>query len=61
MNEDIIETLLSGRLADPDGGPPLCVPTRAVAIADSLAGREAELVAGLDFGPRRAGQRRRHP
>ncbi len=54
MSEDIIETLLSGRLADPDGGPPLCVPTRAVAIADSLAGREAELVAGLDFGPRLA-------
>ena len=54
MSEDIIETLLSGRLADPDGGPPLCVPTRAVAIADSLAGREAELVAGLDLGPRLA-------
>lgn len=54
MSEDIIETLLSGRLADPDGGPLLCVPTRAVAIADSLAGREAELIAGLDLGPRLA-------
>ncbi len=54
MSENILETLLSGRLADPNGGPPLCVPTRAVAISDSLAGREAELVAGLDFGPRLA-------
>lgn len=29
VSADIIETLLSGRLADPDGGPALRVPTRA--------------------------------
>ena len=54
MAQDILERLLSGGLADPDGGPPLSVPTRHVAIADSLAGGEADLVAALGLGRRLA-------
>ncbi len=50
----ILDRLLAGTLADPDGGPPLQVPTRSVAIASSLAGREQELVRGLDLGGRLA-------
>jgi glycerol-1-phosphate dehydrogenase [NAD(P)+] len=48
----LLDQLLDGTLADPDGGPPLQVPTRSVAIASSLAGREQELVRGLDLGGR---------
>jgi hypothetical protein len=54
MSAELLEALLRGRLEDPDGGPPLSVPTHTVAIADSLAGGEAELVAGLDLGRRLA-------
>ncbi|MFQ5957871.1 MAG: sn-glycerol-1-phosphate dehydrogenase [Alphaproteobacteria bacterium] len=50
MAQDTLDRLLRGEFADPDGGPPLNVPTRSVVIADSLAGREADLVAGLDLG-----------
>jgi glycerol-1-phosphate dehydrogenase [NAD(P)+] len=42
--------LLEGSLADPDGGPPLRVATRAVTMAPTLAGMEAELVRALDMG-----------
>ncbi len=52
--DDAIARLLRGEFADPDGGPPLSVPTRSVVIADSLAGREADLVAGLGLGSRLA-------
>lgn len=45
----IMASLIAGDFADPDGGPPLVVPIRAVVIADSLAGREKDCVAGLDF------------
>jgi glycerol-1-phosphate dehydrogenase [NAD(P)+] len=45
-----IERLLDGRHPDPDGGGPLHVPTRAVVIADTLAGAEADLVRRLDLG-----------
>ena len=45
-----IDRLLAGNLPDPDGGPPLSVPTRSVVIADSLAGAEDGLVADLGFG-----------
>jgi len=52
--DDTIDALLAGRYPDPDGGAPLAVPTRSVAIAETLAGREAALVAALGFGPRLA-------
>ena len=54
MARDTLERLLGGDLPDPDGGPPLSVPTRHVAIADSFDGGEAELVAGLGLGGRLA-------
>jgi glycerol-1-phosphate dehydrogenase [NAD(P)+] len=50
MAQDVLERLLDGNLPDPDGGPPLSIPTRRVAIADSLDGSEAELVVGLALG-----------
>jgi glycerol-1-phosphate dehydrogenase [NAD(P)+] len=45
-----IQRLLEGRCADPASGEILRVPTRAVVIADSLAGDEADLVRALDLG-----------
>ena len=54
MTEDTISRVLAGRFADPDGGPPLKVATRSVVIADSLAGREADMVAELGLGRRLA-------
>ncbi len=50
MTGDVLDDLLSGSLPDPDGGPPLTVPTRAVVIADTLAGEEAELMGALELG-----------
>ena len=50
MSHGIIDRLLAGTLADPDGGGPLRAATRAVAIAPSLQGTEAELVRALDLG-----------
>jgi len=54
MARDSLDRLLAGNLPDPDGGPPLSVPTRHVAIAESLAGGEADLVKALGFGGRLA-------
>jgi len=54
MTGDPLDSLMRGAFADPDGGPPLAVPTRSVVIADTLAGDEAELVAALDLGRRLA-------
>lgn len=54
MTADVLDRLLRGELADPDGGPALGVPTRTVRIADSLDGREADLVEALDLGARLA-------
>jgi len=54
MANDTLSRLLNGEMSDPDGGPPLSVPTRHVAIADSLEGGEADLIAGLDLGGRLA-------
>jgi glycerol-1-phosphate dehydrogenase [NAD(P)+] len=54
MARDTIEHLLDGSLPDPDGGPPLTVPTRQVVIADSFDGCEADLVADLGLGRRLA-------
>ena len=46
----MLDRLLAGTLPDPDGGADLSVPVRSVAIARSLAGREASLIAGLGLG-----------
>ncbi len=54
MARDTLSQLLRGEFADPDGGTPLAAPTRAVVIADSLAGSEGDLVAGLGLGGRLA-------
>ena len=54
MTPDVLETILNGTFADPDGGPALGVPTRVVEIAETLEGREAELVERLDLGGRLA-------
>lgn len=47
---DPLEALLAGRYRDPQTGELVGVTTRALAIEPSLAGSEAELVAGLGFG-----------
>ncbi len=51
---DLLHQLLSGTLADIDGGPALAVPTRTVVIEESLEGFESDLLRDLDFGPRLA-------
>jgi len=54
MAQDVLDGLIAGIYPDPDGGPPLRVETRAVAIAKSLAGAEADLVRPLALGRRLA-------
>lgn len=54
MTQDTLGRLMAGQFSDPDGGPALDPLTAAVAIEDSLAGTEAELVGGLDLGGRLA-------
>ncbi len=51
---DRLRQLLSGTLADVDGGPALAVPTKTVVIERSLDGQEADLLRELDLGPRLA-------
>lgn len=51
---DRLQALLDGRYADPETGTPVTIATRAVVIADSIAGDEAALVDGLGFGRRLA-------
>jgi glycerol-1-phosphate dehydrogenase [NAD(P)+] len=50
LSDVTIQRLLEGGYPDPDGGGALHVPTRAVVVADSLAGDEAELVRRLELG-----------
>lgn len=50
MTTDTVGRVLRGEFADPDGGPPLSVATRSVAIEDTLAGQEADLVDELELG-----------
>ncbi len=47
---DPILALLDGSYRDPETGAPVRVATRALVIAESLAGMEAELVQRLGFG-----------
>ena len=54
MSQALMERLLQGRLADPDGAGVLAVPTRKVAIAADLAPHAAALLADLGLGPRLA-------
>jgi glycerol-1-phosphate dehydrogenase [NAD(P)+] len=51
---DLLWQLTQGEWIDPDGGPPVAVPVRAVAIERSLRGLEGELVASLGLGRRLA-------
>ena len=51
---DVLRQLMQGEWIDPDGGSPVVVPVRAVAIERSLRGLEAELVASLGLGRRLA-------
>jgi glycerol-1-phosphate dehydrogenase [NAD(P)+] len=51
---DMLATLLAGEFRDPDDGRRLPAPVTAVVIEDSLAGREADLVAALGLGRRLA-------
>lgn len=54
MGRNTIDALLAGTFPDPDGGAPLQVATRAVAIESSLDGMEADLVRPLGLGRRLA-------
>jgi glycerol-1-phosphate dehydrogenase [NAD(P)+] len=47
----LVADVVAGRWRDPATGQALRVATRSFAMAASLAGQEAELVAGLGFGP----------
>jgi glycerol-1-phosphate dehydrogenase [NAD(P)+] len=51
---DVLKLLLQGRWPDPDGGPAITVPVRAVVIERSLRGSEADIVAPLQLGRRLA-------
>lgn len=51
---DLLQQLLSGTLADSDGGAALAVPTKTVIIQRSLEGQEGDLLRELDLGPRLA-------
>ena len=50
----IIDDVVAGRYPAPELGGPLRTTIRKIAVADSLTGVEAELVAGLDLGARLA-------
>jgi glycerol-1-phosphate dehydrogenase [NAD(P)+] len=50
VTQDLIDALLAGAMPDPDGGAPLRVATKSVAIAKSLHGEEAERVRPLGLG-----------
>ena len=54
MSDRLIAEIIAGRWRDPEGGGQVSVPVKAVAIAKSLAGREAELVGKLGLGRRLA-------
>lgn len=49
MADDILDQLIAGAWSDPDTGQPARVALRRVVIADSLAGREAACLDGLEL------------
>ncbi|CAN5796723.1 sn-glycerol-1-phosphate dehydrogenase [soil metagenome] len=51
MNSDPIALLLAGQYPDPESGAMIASEARDVVIADSLAGREVDLLRGLGVGP----------
>jgi glycerol-1-phosphate dehydrogenase [NAD(P)+] len=51
---DPIQALLDGTYLDRETGRATGVPTRSLVIADTLAGREADLIADLEFGKKLA-------
>ncbi len=51
---DVLQQLMQGEWIDPDGGAPVRVPVRALAIERHLRGAEADLVAPLGLGRRLA-------
>ncbi|MDQ0324139.1 glycerol-1-phosphate dehydrogenase [NAD(P)+] [Pararhizobium capsulatum DSM 1112] len=46
----LIDDIVAGRWTNPETGKPATVPYESIVIADSLAGREADLVARLELG-----------
>ena len=54
MSAAILDRLLAGAFEDPDGGAPLSVATRTVAIGAGLADEAAERVKALELGGRLA-------
>lgn len=52
MSKTLLDRLLAGELADPDGGPDLVVPTRAVVIAPGLLDEALTRLKTLDLGSR---------
>ena len=50
----LIDDMVSGRWINPDTGKPAKVPYESIVIAETLAGREADLVAALKLGRRLA-------
>ena len=47
---DVLQRLMSGNFPDPRTGSPVPMPIRSIVIAETLAGREADLVAALGLG-----------
>jgi glycerol-1-phosphate dehydrogenase [NAD(P)+] len=54
MSQANIDRLIAGTLPDPDGGPALSVPVRAVVVGTGLAESAVDLVAPLGLGKRLA-------
>lgn len=50
----VIDDIVAGRWIDPATGRPVIASSRSIVIADSLDGREAELVAAMDLGAKLA-------
>jgi glycerol-1-phosphate dehydrogenase [NAD(P)+] len=54
MSAELLQRLLDGKLTDPENSEPVTVPTRVVAIAPTLRGREIALIQSLDLGTKLA-------
>ena len=51
---DTLDQLLRGEYPDPDGGPPIGIPVKAIHIEKSLRGMEADVVRPLGLGSKLA-------